>query len=139
MGNQLQWKWKIITDASCDFCKELDTIEHYIVLCACVCTFWHSIITWWEGIFHIKIPFTKHELLFGIPNENEEIVINHYNFIILNAKYYIYFNKRQQKQLDLYEFLLLLKHELTMKKTAYKMRNKEHIFEKIWGDLFNNL
>ena len=54
----------------------------------------------------------QHELLFDIPNENGEIVINQYNFIILNVKY-IYFNNWQQKQLDLYEFLLLLKHELT--------------------------
>ena len=132
-------KWKIRRDDLCDYCHKLDTIEHFMVSCPSVLILWHSIINWCKTTFQINIPLDIYELLFGIPNENEEVFVNQYNFVILHAKYYIYYNKKRQKPLDLYEFLLSIKHELILKKTVCQMHNKMHIFDKTWGELYANL
>jgi hypothetical protein len=94
---------------------------------------------WWDCTFNLYIPLTCHEIIFGIPNENEEQIIEFYNYMILHAKYYIYTYKKKDLNLDLYEVLLNIKHELILKKDYYIMNNRNHIFEKKWGELLNSL
>ena len=70
------------------------------------------IFNWWatdaEAWFHVD----TYEILFGIPNEGNEIIINQLNYVILMAKYYIYCQKQKNKTLDVYEFLLDCKNRL---------------------------
>ena len=88
--NQNLLKWEIRTNESCDFCKETDTIEHFIYECPKINPLWSSIFNWIKSVLHIDIQLSKYEILFGIPNERDDIMINNYNFIILYTKYYIY-------------------------------------------------
>ena len=52
------------------------------------------------------------------------------NAVILHGKYYIYYAKKQSKELCLYEFLLMLKQELKLKKLYHTENNRNQIFEK---------
>jgi hypothetical protein len=56
-----------------------------------------------------------YELLFGIPNENDEELVNQLNFFIMIAKYYVYKNKKATKALDAFELLAEVKNRLEMK------------------------
>ena len=45
-----------------------------------------------------------YELLFGIPNENDEELVNQLNFFIMIAKYYVYKTRKLQKHLMLLNY-----------------------------------
>jgi hypothetical protein len=132
--NHNMHKWKVIPDPTCSYCTERDTITHFLYDCNITFNLWQSIMKWWDCTFNMYIPITSHEILFGIPNENEEQIVNLYNYMILHAKYYIYIYKKKGLTLDLYEVLLNTKHELILKQDFYKMNNKPHIFQKNGGN-----
>jgi hypothetical protein len=57
-----------------------------------------------------------YEIIFGIPNEYDEHIINQLNFYIMVAKYYIYKCKKAASEMDVYELLLEIKNRLSMKR-----------------------
>ena len=82
--------WKIRDDNQCEECKEIDTIEHMLVQCENTYTFWEKIFNWWAVNMKVWFEVGTYEIIFGIPNERDENIINQLNFFILVAKYYIY-------------------------------------------------
>jgi hypothetical protein len=87
--------WKIRTDNICNYCQEVDTIEHFLVNCNNTYIFWRQIFNWWAASFKVWFQVDTYELLFGVPNEKNEPIVNQINFIILYGKYYIYKNKKK--------------------------------------------
>jgi hypothetical protein len=83
---------------------------------------------------YIWFEVGTYEIVFGIPNDLGEQVINHSNFFILVAKYYIYKCKKAASCMQVYEFLLEIKNRIIMKKEI--MCEDEHKrFNKCWGEL----
>jgi hypothetical protein len=134
-------KWKRIESDKCDQsdCDEIDTIDHFIYSCHTSLKLWQSILLWWKNSFNFSIPITVLEIIFGIPNENNDQVINLLNTVILYGKYYIYTLKKQKKEPTLYEFLLTLKQELTLKKAYYYEQNRPQIYQRKWAELEEKL
>jgi hypothetical protein len=130
-------KWKITNDSTCNSCGNKDTIEHFIYHCTDTLKIWEAILKWWKSEFEFTIPITILEVIFGIPNERDDKHINLLNAVILHAKYYIYYAKKKEEKIDLYNFLLSLKIELKLIKTHYKENNKIHIFNNYWHELYN--
>jgi hypothetical protein len=138
VGHNLK-KWKRIPSDKCTICNSIDTIEHFIYELPNTLALWNSIQGWWKSIFQFSIPITALEIIFGLPNENQDNTINIYNLVILYAKHYIYVSKKKGKTLNLYEFQLDLKQELKFKKNYAKENNKVHLYNQKWGELYNNL
>jgi hypothetical protein len=138
VGSNLK-KWKIKDSDKCSDCNNIDTIEHFIYECPNVIQLWTSIQIWWKSIFQFTIEISCLEIIFGLPNENNDNDIHIYNFVILYAKNYIYVNKKKSKNLNLYEFLLQLKQELKLKKNMAKYQHKTEKFNLKWGELYNRL
>jgi hypothetical protein len=132
-------KWDKIDDETCDYCSEIDTIEHFLYQCPKTTKLWEAIQTWWKTNFDFKIDISVLEIIFGLPNENNDKTINLYNYIILYAKYYIYVTKKKGKPLFIFDFLLTIKKELTYKKERLAELNQTHKFNDIWGELYNYL
>jgi hypothetical protein len=86
--NEKMYTWKVCDTKLCH-CDHLDTIEHYLVLCQAVDTFWKQLFNWWANVTEISIPSQTYEIIYGLPNPNNDPVILHYNYVILQAKYYI--------------------------------------------------
>jgi hypothetical protein len=128
--------WKVNTSDICDYCDQTDTIAHYLFECKQVKQMWNSIYKWWFTNTEIGISFTCNEILFGFPNPNEDEVITHYNYLIIHAKYFIYRNKKQGKELTLYRFLIELKKSIILKIEACDITKRQKT-EKIWSDLLN--
>ena len=78
-------KWKKVEKEVCDHCNENDTIEHFIYLCSNTKKEWESLQKWWKTTFNFTIDISILEIMFGLPNENEEKMFNLYNYIILYA------------------------------------------------------
>jgi hypothetical protein len=123
----------------CKVCNKIETIEHFIYECPKTLALWNTIQLWWKSVFSFTIMLSPLEIIFGIPNENNDNSINLYNYVILYTKYYIYITKKQEKELLMYNLLLLIKKELTLKHTTYSEKQQLHKFNKFWGELYNNL
>jgi hypothetical protein len=134
VGQQLH-KWKINKDDKCKECNSIDTIEHYLVQCPIVLEFWYSIFTWWKNMTQIQFPILAYEIIFGIPNESKENIIDNFNFIILCGNYYVYRKKQRSESLDTYEFLIECKNRLTVESKIMEGRSKIEKFDKTWGEL----
>ena len=84
------------------------------------------------------MPITSNEIIFGLPNPNKDMVINHYNYVILQAKHYIYKCKLGNKELCMYQFLLGLKNALLLKFEACEPNEIEKV-ETNWTELLEIL
>ena len=51
----------------------------------------------------------------------------------------IYITKKQQKELDMYNLLIVIKKELKLTKTNLAEKSQLHKFNSKWGELYNNL
>ena len=107
--------WKIRDNNKCDICKEIDTIEHMLIYCSETYQFWQRIFKWWAESMKVWFEVGTYEILFGIPNENDESLVNQLNYFIMNAKYYVYKRKKAGKDLLNFEFLIEVKKRLLMR------------------------
>jgi DNA-directed RNA polymerase subunit L len=130
--------WKIKDNKICNFCDQIDTIEHYLYTCEDTYTLWQHIFKWWTNATGIGMPISCNEILFGLPNPNKDIVIKHYNYLIIYAKYYINKCKQTNAELFLYTFLLQLKNAIMLKIASCETANQEKQ-ENEWKDLLEVL
>ena len=77
--------WKDKTQNTCDYCQEIDTIEHFLVNCDNTYNFWRQIFNWWAASLKVWFQVDMYKLLFGEPNKRNEPIVNQINFIILTA------------------------------------------------------
>ena len=87
---------------------------------------------------NVWFQVSTYEIIFSIPNENNENLVNQLKFVIIIAKYFIYKHKKVGKALHVYEFLLEMKNRVAMKKTVDdELRGKT--FSKKWAELYEAL
>ena len=101
----------------CDICNiEKDIIEHHLVACTTTLEFWTTIFNWFQSVTDTSFPVDTYDIILGLPNENEDLLLTQLNYVILTAKYYIYKTKKKGKSLDLYLFLIDCKSSIEQKK-----------------------
>jgi hypothetical protein len=135
IGEKLK-TWKIKDSDLCDECNSIETIEHFLVECPSSLIFWKHIFNWWGSMSQVKFPLLTYEIIFGIPNESEEVIIENFNYILLCATYYVYKSKLKKEQLDTYKFLLECKNRLIYDIAILEEKNKKHGSQK-WNELKN--
>jgi hypothetical protein len=132
--------WKIKSTNICETCQDaIDTIEHHMVACETVETFWNTVFNWWKAAIGFMFPLNTYNILFGIPNETGDNQIRQLNFILLLGCSYIYASKQKKKDINLYEFLIYSKNKLEAKRENLCMQNRENKFNKEWETLYNAL
>jgi hypothetical protein len=125
--------WKIESDDICDWCKiEQDNLEHHLVACPNTLYFWTQAFNWFKSVMGVSFPIDTYDIILGIPNPNEEVVIDQLNFMALQGKYFIYKCKLNNKSLEFYLFLVSLKYSLKLKESCLSLNNREKVFKKIW-------
>ena len=101
--------WKIKPTNTCEHCEStdnIDNIEHHLVWCTETLSFWKKIFERKSSNLEVNFTIQTYKIIFGIPNEREEAIVNQINYVILYGKYYIYANKKKNMKLELFEFLL---------------------------------
>ena len=61
-----------------------------------------------------------------LPDPNNDIVIKHYNYVILLAKFYIYKSKQTKKDLCVYTILWELEKSLVIKIKATESKKQNY-------------
>ena len=133
-----KWLYNITVKKSskCAFCDNEDDLLHYFIYCHKTDLFWKCFFNWWYAISDITIDETLEEhILFGYPgNSDVEKVLN---YCVLLAKWFIHCKKIQEKSdLDLYEYLIVLKERLSIEKIICSNNNQS--FEK-WNFIYEQL
>jgi hypothetical protein len=77
--------------------------------------FWSQIRHWWKAAMGTNFTVGMYNLIFGLPNDGKDKIINQFIFLLPFARYYIYTNKQAGKQnLHLYEFLMVMNCLITI-------------------------
>ncbi len=127
--NKKLYEMKIKSSPDCDFCTEVDTLKHFFLFCPQVRQFWQSFFTWWSKLTNVQFDNILEEcLLFGFQESGD--LFQALNFCTLNAKYYIYRQRLNKNNIDLYEFLIELKYKLKIEQNVCIQNNTTKAFDK---------
>ena len=83
--NDKLFTWKIKTNNKCEYCREIDTIEHLLFRCRYSKDFWSKVQRWSKNKLDTSLNFTVCEILFDISIEKNDS-FNIINFLILLGK-----------------------------------------------------
>jgi predicted Zn-ribbon and HTH transcriptional regulator len=131
--------WKINDSSECETCKDTDTIEHYLIYCKPVYEFWSFLLNWWSRTIKVIFRVDTYEILFGIPNDEQDTIISQFNYMLLMARFYIYKSKKAGNKLDLYMLLLACKNNLMLEENIMAAKKQSGKFNKQWQELYENL
>jgi hypothetical protein len=131
-------KVKIIDSPKCRFCKENETIEHYIYLCENTKSFWNFLKNWWNRLNIFKIDeFLEKDVVLGVINDTMNGLT--LNTILLIAKASIYNNKMNNKEPDIYTYLCQLKFYLKMEQEIHTKNKTLDTFTDKWEVILSNI
>jgi hypothetical protein len=107
-------------------------------LCKDTLEFWNHVRNWWKSVTDTDFTVGIYDLIFGLPNEEKNKIINQFNFVLLFTRYYIYINKqcKAKLQLHLYELLIDIKKRLEIMQLIALENNQEKKFEANWSEIF---
>ena len=120
--NSKLFRWKIVYSPRCNFCYEIDSIEHYLYECNLVRKFWSAFEKWWKHISDCYIHLATKDILFGIHLDDSKM-LRALNYSILIAKRYIYVEKYKSNSL----FFLVFLQDLKMRLETDIYIEKRHI------------
>lgn len=121
---------RIREDDSCSFCKQADTIEHFLFLCPRVQGFWGNVCAWFGNSVDLQLQhIDAKEFVFGTDTASRwgKIV----NFITLQVKHFVHRQKLfHHGDLRLIHFLQELKVKLKCEKFLSYQEGKSARFRK---------
>ena len=129
-------KWYNNIDENCVLCNETDTIEHYFYSCMESKHFWESFNEWWVDLTTVNIKLSLFDIIFGILNENEDIVIDTLNYLLLLGKWFISNQKKNENECKFKCFLNLLEQRLCVEEIICIEKGTYEQFVRKWQMLY---
>ena len=110
----------------CNYCNEIDTLEHHLIHCIISRQIWDHLIQWISDKLMVKYSLTECEILFGIPFMNS-VDLQIINFLILFTKWFI--NQKRTSKLHLYfiEVLSGLKAKIETIMQSNTLNSRQHL------------
>lgn len=128
-------KWKTSVNINCEFCNEVDSLQHFFIECKLCRSFWLNLENWWNEKSGADCRLQITDIIFGILKDNMDEV----NLMILKGKYFIAKQKFLKKNILLTTFMNTLKYDLNIEKYICDKNNKLDLFTKRYGKLYNIL
>ena len=113
--------WQISDSDKCQYCDMTETIEHFFYECAESSLFWKHAENWIYKLFNVKVSFSVIDILFGVPCEAHNELLNNINYILLQGKVFLYHMRLKNKYLFFLEFAKVLRHELDVEYSRYEL------------------
>ena len=130
--NQFLAKCQLVSSTLCDFCNmEIETIAHLFWECTHVQEFWTSISRFLQHCQRISDVNFK-TIVFGLCHKFGNKGIQMINFILFQAKYYIFLSKHQKNIPTLGHFQHYLSYRIQIEKEIALIHDKLENFENKW-------
>ena len=76
--------WYKEISSLCSYCRDFeDNLEHYFYACDKVTLFWTRFSKWWKNVYGFAFQLSTLDILFGVLNENNDIIIVNFNYCTL--------------------------------------------------------
>ena len=128
-------RWYENHPCKCIHCDSEDTLEHYFYKCKHTQSFWHELIQWWYNVSGTSIKFSMLDVLFGLPNPNDDMFLDSLNYCILFGKKFISQQKRNDKRCIFGAYLMQLRNRLEYEKVICAQNGKLEHFENKWANI----
>ena len=128
--------WKILPTATCNFCPNIDDLNHFFIHCAPVKLFWTAFYGWFSRCNHTQVCFPNDQtILFGYSAQDDLHIV--LNYCTLYAKYFIYKQRLYgNNAMYIQDFLNELKYNVQVEKMCtVKTPEKFYKFENIYNAL----
>ncbi len=118
--------WYENEEATCKHChdNEIDYLEHYFFYCKKSVLFWNSMNSCFFSITNTKIHIDVKDVLFGIPNDSKDDIMDFMNYCILYGKLYIYESKKKDTEIFFLNFVRFIKDKLLCEKTNSEIKGE---------------
>lgn len=128
----------IKTSDVCDLCGQVDSIIHFLFECQTVQIFWTVLCGWFNGVDNLALALDSLSpklFLFGVPKTFNKVPL--VNFVLMNAKFYIYRQRLfHEGRLELPQWLSEFKVKLLMERQINSIEGKAHRFKR-WLPVLN--
>ena len=131
-------KWNKAPSPLCQDCTEVDTIDHHLYNCQKLQPFWEDLFSWLFEVYGLRINMSTLDILLGISNNNNDKLMNVFNYCCLLAKDFIYNRKINFTAIVFKEYQMQLLNRLEIEKYLATTQNKLKDFYIMWEDIFNN-
>ena len=132
------FKWNIANSPNCNFCTDVDTIEHHFYDCKISQNFWKELKFKLKSTYNREFKFTICEILLGL-NMQDSSLSHCINSVIIWGKWYINKNKSCNKAVLFKEFVSVIKSKLNILQKLHSKEKKTNKFNKIYKQLYENL
>ena len=123
-----------ITDSNlCLHCGNQETLQHLLVGCPSLKTFWSDVLTWWNSNSPSNIVFEEIKILYGYDAGDPKCFL--LNYYLLIAKFHIFRYKTDSKSPAFAAFIALLKEKLLVYKAAAVANKTLQKFQTRWATL----
>ena len=129
----LLYKMKITNSDLCLYCGSQETLQHLLVSCPLLRTFWSDVLTWWNSSSTRNILFDELKILYGYNSGDPRCLL--LNYYILIAKFHIFKYKIDSKSPTFPAFMALLKEKLLVYKAAAVANKTLQKFQTRWTTL----
>ena len=131
----LLFKWKIVGNSLCNFCKLDEDYSHYVITCAFLKEFWTKFKNLVKGLcIETKITLKHIVLWYKIDDKNYlaiHFLIAVVGFFIYKL-YYMYISEQKTKYVNIYrifvnEYIKRIKEKKTLEKCTFLLKVKNYI------------
>ena len=119
--------WKIAINNKCEYCEQIDTLEHHFYYCVESQKIWNAVEKWMINNLEFSFKLKVCEVLLGIPywNENNNYII--LNFMILIGKKYINSLKAESSPIFFVTYLSYLRDKLEVVMKENQVNNRRNV------------
>jgi hypothetical protein len=114
----------------CNWCLEIDDTAHFFAECNELNKFWCSFAQWYAKMTDQTLTLTLADIIVGFLDNIEHL--NTLNACIILAKWHIYKQKLDQKEIFFYKFLCELKYYIKTERTIAIRSNKAIEYLNTW-------
>jgi hypothetical protein len=109
-------------------------------MCKETLEFWNQLRNWWKSVTKTNFVVGIYDLIFSLPNDGKDKIINQFNFMLLFSRYFIYRNKQAgTANLHVYDVLIEMKTRLENMQHIALEQNREKKFKEDWGELLHGI
>ena len=129
---------KLSGSTLCEFCNmEIETLSHLFWECIYVQSFWTSLEQFLSQTLNIDI--TLKTITFGVCHQTNNKNLDAKNFIIFQAKYFIFLNKHHKTKPTVTHFKQFILSKIYIEKEIALSNDRLYLFDEKWNTLLQAL